>query len=143
MLSRVSCAKAEDRAWQVRLRAYCAVECLIQCWHLPKVLTATKAFYWSCIARYSWWGWHGCPSVIVMHGCICGGRLALTHAAFVQFEASLKRELESAQQGRSNFITKFSEKDYEAIVGGWQDKLVRVAEGTQKWGLFTAVKPAV
>ena len=65
-----------------------------------------------------------------------------SRATCVQFEASLKRELESAQQGRSDFVTEFSEKDYEAIVGGWQDKLVRVAEGTQKWGLFTAVKPA-
>lgn len=60
----------------------------------------------------------------------------------VQFEASLKRELEVAKKGRADFISEFSEKDYEAIVGGWQDKLVRVADGQQKWGLFTAVKPA-
>jgi len=60
----------------------------------------------------------------------------------MQFEASLKRELEVAQKGRADFINEFSEKDYEAIVGGWQDKLVRVADGQQKWGLFTAVKPA-
>ena len=59
----------------------------------------------------------------------------------LQFEASLKRELETAQKGRADFISEFSEKDYEAIVGGWQDKLGRVAEGLQKWGLFTAVKP--
>jgi phosphoethanolamine N-methyltransferase len=69
--------------------------------------------------------------------------LPLNCGTFMQFEASLKRELESARQGRSNFISEFSEKDYEVIVGGWQDKLVRVAEGTQKWGLFTAVRPPV
>ncbi len=62
--------------------------------------------------------------------------------ALMQFEASLKKELEVAQKGRADFITEFSEKDYTAIVGGWQDKLVRVADGEQKWGLFTAVKPA-
>ncbi len=62
--------------------------------------------------------------------------------ALLQFEASLKRELEVARKGRADFISEFSEKDYNAIVGGWQDKLVRVADGEQKWGLFTAVKPA-
>lgn len=59
-----------------------------------------------------------------------------------QFEASLKRELEVAQKGRADFVTDFSEKDYDAIISGWKDKLVRVADGEQKWGLFTAVKPA-
>ena len=47
-----------------------------------------------------------------------------------------------AKKGRADFVTEFSEKDYNAIVDGWQDKLVRVADGEQKWGLFTAVKPA-
>lgn len=107
------------------------------------MLSAMGACYRSCIVRYRWRGRHGHPFVIVMLGCICGRGLVLNCVIRMQFEASLKRELESAQQGRSDFISEFSEKDYEAIVGGWQDKLVRVAEGTQKWGLFTAVKPAV
>jgi phosphoethanolamine N-methyltransferase len=60
----------------------------------------------------------------------------------VQFEASLRKELERAQAGREAFVAEFSEKDYEAIVGGWQDKLVRVGQGEQRWGLFVARKPA-
>ncbi|CAK0779821.1 hypothetical protein CVIRNUC_004862 [Coccomyxa viridis] len=59
-----------------------------------------------------------------------------------QFKASLKRELKTAQEGRAAFVSDFSEKHYDAIIGGWQDKLERVAGGAQKWGLFTATKPA-
>ena len=58
-----------------------------------------------------------------------------------QFEASLRTEVERAQAGREAFVKEFSEKDYEAIVGGWQDKLVRVGQGEQRWGLFMARKP--
>lgn len=39
-------------------------------------------------------------------------------------------------------MSDFSVKHYDAIVGGWQDKLVRVADGLQKWGLFMATKMA-
>ena len=39
-------------------------------------------------------------------------------------------------------MSDFSEKHYDAIIGGWQDKLERVAGGAQKWGVFTATKPA-
>ena len=60
----------------------------------------------------------------------------------LQFEASLKRELEAAQEGRAGYVADFSQKHYDAIVDGWQDKLVRVADGLQKWGLFMATKPA-
>ncbi len=60
----------------------------------------------------------------------------------LQFKASLKRELKTAQEGRAAFVSDFSEKHYDAIIGGWQDKLERVAGGAQKWGLFTATKPA-
>jgi phosphoethanolamine N-methyltransferase len=58
-----------------------------------------------------------------------------------QFEASLKRELEDATANKDAFVQEFSEKDYEAIVTGWQDKLARVARGEQRWGLFRATKP--
>ena len=59
-----------------------------------------------------------------------------------QFEASLRKELEVAQAGREAFVAEFSESDYEAIVSGWQEKLARVAQGEQRWGLFVARKPA-
>ena len=76
-------------------------------------------------------GPHDCPLPLSFHVLL-----------LLQFEASLKRELKAAQEGRAGFVDDFSEKHYDAIVGGWQDKLVRVAGGLQKWGLFTATKPA-
>ncbi len=59
----------------------------------------------------------------------------------VQFEACLRKELETAKDGRDDFVLDFSAEDYDAIVSGWQDKLVRVGEGEQRWGLFQATKP--
>ena len=38
-------------------------------------------------------------------------------------------------------MAEFSEQDYSEVVGGWAAKLDRVAEGEQRWGLFTARKP--
>ena len=35
----------------------------------------------------------------------------------------------------------FSEEDYNYIVNGWKDKVVRAGEGDQRWGLFYAEKP--
>ena len=60
---------------------------------------------------------------------------------FLQFEACLRKELETARAGRDDFLRDFSAEDYDAIVSGWQDKLVRVGEGEQRWGLFLATKP--
>ena len=34
----------------------------------------------------------------------------------------------------------FSSSDYDDIVNGWQDKLIRVKGGEQRWGLFLAEK---
>lgn len=59
-----------------------------------------------------------------------------------QFEECLKRELALVQKDRSSFIKEFSESDYNAIEAGWKDKLVRVGDGEQRWGLFKAVKPS-
>jgi phosphoethanolamine N-methyltransferase len=58
-----------------------------------------------------------------------------------QFEASLQREVVAAKADKSGFISEFSEGDYSEVVGGWAAKLERVAEGEQRWGLFTARKP--
>ena len=38
----------------------------------------------------------------------------------LQMEASLKRELQTASEGREKFIKEFSEEDYNYIVNGWQ-----------------------
>jgi phosphoethanolamine N-methyltransferase len=59
-----------------------------------------------------------------------------------QFKEVLERELEKAKGMKHEFIQEFSEEDYLAIVNGWQDKLQRVAQGDQKWGLFYAEKAA-
>lgn len=59
----------------------------------------------------------------------------------VQFEACLKKELEAARAGREAFERDFSAADYEVIVSGWQEKLIRVGQGEQRWGLFVATKP--
>ncbi|KAK9830089.1 hypothetical protein WJX72_009725 [[Myrmecia] bisecta] len=58
-----------------------------------------------------------------------------------QFEKSLRRELEQAKADKATFVKDFSQEDYDAIVNGWQDKLVRVADGEQRWGLFIGTKP--
>lgn len=39
------------------------------------------------------------------------------------------------------FFQEFSREDYDDIVGGWKDKLVRTAAGDQRWGVFYAEKP--
>ena len=61
--------------------------------------------------------------------------------ALLQFEASLKKELAQAQAGREAFVAEFSQADFDAIVSGWQDKVERVGQGEQRWGLFRARKP--
>lgn len=58
------------------------------------------------------------------------------------FVASLRRELQWTKDNKDSFISETSEKDFNDIVNGWESKLVRASEGDQRWGLFTAVKPA-
>lgn len=64
-----------------------------------------------------------------------------SRALVLQFEACLKKELQTAEAGREDFLRDFSAADLDAIVSGWKDKLVRVGEGEQRWGLFLGTKP--
>ncbi|KMZ62579.1 Phosphoethanolamine N-methyltransferase [Zostera marina] len=57
-----------------------------------------------------------------------------------QFLDILTKELDSIEKDKESFIHEFSEEDYDDIVNGWKAKLVRVASGEQKWGLFIAKK---
>ena len=41
----------------------------------------------------------------------------------------------------SHDLQEFSQDDYDAIMGGWSNKIVRCNAGNQKWGLFIADKP--
>ncbi|PON79127.1 Phosphoethanolamine N-methyltransferase [Trema orientale] len=57
-----------------------------------------------------------------------------------QFIAVLQRELDAIEKEKDEFITDFSEEDYNDIVGGWKAKLIRSTTGEQRWGLFIAKK---
>jgi phosphoethanolamine N-methyltransferase len=57
-----------------------------------------------------------------------------------QFVSVLKEELEKTLRNKEEFIQETSEEDFNAIVEGWRAKLVRCADGDQKWGLFYAQK---
>ncbi|GAB4845305.1 hypothetical protein Ancab_038714 [Ancistrocladus abbreviatus] len=57
-----------------------------------------------------------------------------------QFIQVLQRELNEVEKNKEEFISDFSEEDYNDIVGGWKAKLVRSSSGEQCWGLFIAKK---
>jgi len=50
----------------------------------------------------------------------------------------MNMELEKFERIKKSFIAEFSEKDYNDIVEGWREKLVRCDEGDQTWGFFIA-----
>lgn len=56
------------------------------------------------------------------------------------FVEVLQEELERTLINKDEFIQETSEQDFSDIVDGWKAKLVRCAEGDQKWGLFYAKK---
>lgn len=56
------------------------------------------------------------------------------------FVESLEKELVRTETIKDDFVKEFSQKDYDDIVGGWKDKLVRTAAGDQRWGVFYAEK---
>ncbi|KDO18851.1 hypothetical protein SPRG_15850 [Saprolegnia parasitica CBS 223.65] len=56
------------------------------------------------------------------------------------FVQVLQTELARTRLNKDAFIAETSAHDYEDIVDGWEAKLVRCAEGDQKWGLFFARK---
>ncbi|RHY81399.1 hypothetical protein DYB37_003339 [Aphanomyces astaci] len=56
------------------------------------------------------------------------------------FTNVLEAELARTVANRDEFIAQTSEKDYQDIVGGWESKLTRCADGDQKWGLFLGYK---
>jgi len=58
------------------------------------------------------------------------------------FVSILSNELKKFATEKEEFLKSFPLSDYDDIYNGWQDKLVRVGDGTgeQRWGLFTAEK---
>ncbi|KDP23923.1 hypothetical protein JCGZ_27083 [Jatropha curcas] len=57
-----------------------------------------------------------------------------------QFNQVLQQELDATEKIKDEFITDFSEKDYNDIIDGWKAKLIRSSSGEQRWGLFIAKK---
>ncbi|XP_065849942.1 phosphoethanolamine N-methyltransferase 1-like [Euphorbia lathyris] len=57
-----------------------------------------------------------------------------------QFLKVLQRELNDIEKDKEEFISDFSEEDYNDIVDGWKSKLIRSSSGEQCWGLFIAKK---
>ena len=57
------------------------------------------------------------------------------------FRAALEAELLRLQQGRQQFLQRFSLQDLHDLESGWRQKLVRVQNRNQAWMLATAVKP--
>lgn len=59
-----------------------------------------------------------------------------------KFVASLRRELKQLQDGKADFLSKFSQKDYDDLEQGWLAKIKRAANNDQSWVLATGFKPA-
>jgi len=57
------------------------------------------------------------------------------------FIGVLKREMSDFTAKKADIIKEFSQKDYDYIVNGWNDKVKRCTDGDQVWGYFLAKKP--
>jgi phosphoethanolamine N-methyltransferase len=56
------------------------------------------------------------------------------------FVESLRKELKRMQEIKDEFIREFSQEDFDYLVDGWNEKLIRTAAGHQKWGAFLCTK---
>ena len=56
------------------------------------------------------------------------------------FVEILKNELEIFKPMKKEVIEEYSQKEYQCIIDGWQDKIVRCGSGDQVWGLFVVKK---
>jgi len=53
----------------------------------------------------------------------------------------LKGEVTEFSKKKQAIIEEFSQKDFDYIVTGWNDKIKRCSDGDQAWGYFVAKKP--
>ena len=56
------------------------------------------------------------------------------------FLESLNNELKRMDQIKEEFVSEFTLEDFNYLVEGWKAKVVRCADGNQKWGLFYCEK---
>ena len=59
------------------------------------------------------------------------------------FKSALESELKRLEEGKQEFLAEFSLQDWNELVDGWRQKLVRVDRGNQAWIFATAVRPAL
>lgn len=57
-----------------------------------------------------------------------------------QFLGVLDKELAEFEKNKDDFLSDFTQEDYDDIVNGWKAKLQRSSAGEQRWGLFIATK---
>eukprot|EP00051_Salpingoeca_urceolata_P020647 m.312398 g.312398 ORF g.312398 m.312398 type:complete len:435 (+) comp19658_c3_seq1:174-1478(+) len=57
------------------------------------------------------------------------------------FVQCLQTEIARTEAEKESFIKLHGEHNYTYIIDGWKSKVVRCADGDQKWGLFLAKKP--
>lgn len=64
---------------------------------------------------------------------------AIDHTQY--FIEILRDEVDKFSAKKSAIVEEFSEKDFDYIVKGWNDKIKRCTDGDQAWGYFVAKKP--
>ncbi len=63
---------------------------------------------------------------------------AIDHTDY--FMEILRDELSRYEPMKEEVLRRFTIEDYDAICGGWKEKMVRCRRGEQVWGYFTARK---
>ncbi len=58
-----------------------------------------------------------------------------------KFIEILQNEVDLFSQKKDDIVKEFSQKDFDYIVTGWNDKIKRCTDGDQAWGYFVAKKP--
>ncbi|KAJ6221420.1 hypothetical protein RDWZM_007232 [Blomia tropicalis] len=59
-----------------------------------------------------------------------------------KFVESLQRELKKLADGKEDFLSKFTQKDYNDLESGWLAKIKRADDNDQSWVLAVGYKPA-
>ena len=53
---------------------------------------------------------------------------------------ALETELKHLISIKEEFLQNFTQHDYEDLIQGWEKKIARSQQGSQKWGYFYAKK---
>ena len=57
-----------------------------------------------------------------------------------RFVIALETELKHLISIKEEFLQNFTQHDYEDLIQGWEKKIARSQQGSQKWGYFYAKK---